>query len=319
MPFSCKDDVTYEAFGIDPAAFYATKFSYGSAWNPAAITPGVEQGLGFDKFKTLERALADLLKTAERVRCLDVGCGSGIYGRWLKHRFGDQIHLTGADMSEACIADAISGGYDDAQVCDFVTSMPFPDAAFDFVFSMDVMGHVEFRSKDVAFAEMFRVTAPGGAHLHGVETADVPYLPSNAADPFDEVRKYVWIDGHVGVETLDCLVERASRFFVVEEAYPWLLRPFLEASNVVNCRQWPELQSALQEHDSVQSRAFADLFSQHYNEVFRKMLREAVGPVQTTEAIERSVGTGATGKLLLDLCAGSGFSMVLLRRPMLQA
>lgn len=314
MPFSCKDDVTYEAFGIDPAAFYATKFSFGSGFNPAAVTPAFELQIGFDKFRLLEKAIEAALQHNETLRCLDYGCGSGLYGRWIKHRFGQSVHLVGIDMSARCAADALDTGYDECLAHDFLAGLPFSTGAFDFVWSMDVFGHIEFRHKAAAIAELHRVTRNGGHHFHGIETADVPYLSSIADNASDGIRQYVWIDGHVGVETLDEVVERFSNLFEVEAAYPWILKPFLDVSNAIDNRQWPDDQIALMEVDTPDGRLLTNAVTQRYNSFFRDAISGSVGAVQTLQNIRQKLGCGPLADFVLSVCEGSGFSIVQLRK-----
>ena len=143
--FNSKEDVTYEAFGIDPAQFYATRFR-SPDFDTAAVNEAEQKTLGWDKFTVLERFIHDELatRTERPLRILDFGCGSGLYGAWLIHRFPSRLDIFGIDMSAACASDARAKGYTETLACDFLSAIPFPDDHFDLVWSMDVWGHIEF-------------------------------------------------------------------------------------------------------------------------------------------------------------------------------
>jgi SAM-dependent methyltransferase len=98
--------------------------------------------------------LAETLRPGARV--LDAGCGRRT--RLAAHR--DLIsELVGIDIDgDACSAnDALDGGF----VGDLCGRLPFPDAAFDVVYTNFVIEHLDAPS--VAFAEWHRVLRPDGA------------------------------------------------------------------------------------------------------------------------------------------------------------
>jgi SAM-dependent methyltransferase len=86
---------------------------------------------------------------------LDVGCGLGAYleafGRTSSRRFGTEIELerAAAARTRATGVAAAAG-----------EALPFPDDAFDLVFSNEVIEHVTDDARTVA--EMVRVCRPGG-------------------------------------------------------------------------------------------------------------------------------------------------------------
>jgi ubiquinone/menaquinone biosynthesis C-methylase UbiE len=312
---SRKTDVTYESFGINPAEFYKDKFSCGTDFNPAAVTPSFELKLTWEKYTILEKTVGQLVEgRTEPLRVLDFGCGSGTFGKWLLHRFPDQLSIAGIDMSEACAADAKASGYDDALSADFLSGIPFPDKSFDFIWSMDVFGHIEFRHKDAVIADLARITRPGGTQLHGIETADIPYLICDPNDPNDYIRKYVYMDGHIGAETLDDVYQRFAASFEILEAYPWLVCPFIDAGNaIVNC-PWPGYEEALCEFDTPGARQLADTMSHRYNVFLREALRASLGPIQTDERIAALIPDGPARAFIMEIYQGGGFSFVLVRR-----
>jgi SAM-dependent methyltransferase len=134
------------------------------------------------------------LKGDEQV--LDMGCGRGAVliaaARRLPNGRAVGVDLWSADQSgnrpEATLANAAAAGVADrVQVrSGDMTSLPFPDASFDFVTSamaIHNIGSTEGRNR--ALDEAFRVLRPGGQLL--------------IADPWPIVRKYA---AHLGQGTL---------------------------------------------------------------------------------------------------------------------
>jgi SAM-dependent methyltransferase len=198
------DFITYALVGIEPPAFYAGKFAGG---------PGVSDYLGrsdwrwnieFDRVRFLCEGM-------QGPRVLDLGCGSGPYAATIRAH-SDVAHLTGVDLDPNCV-DIAAETYDAALTFDLGRPLPFADATFDTVFSCDVWGHIEFRDKDHLLSEVARVTRPDGRSVHVIESGFVDYEAMRHDDPEDPVRRYVWMEGHIGVETAQELHARWSRFF----------------------------------------------------------------------------------------------------------
>ena len=95
---------------------------------------------------------------------LDIGCGAGLLAP-LKRK---GCTVTGIDISSDCAAVAVRNGYNSASAGNLL-ALPFADHSFDYVVSLDVMGHIEFDQKDKVLAEIKRVLKPDGVTLHGVE------------------------------------------------------------------------------------------------------------------------------------------------------
>src|SRR5262249_32277784 len=76
-------------------------------------------------------------------KVLDVGCGSGVLA--LLKRKG--VTLIGVDLSQDCAEAARRNGYDETRTAN-LSKLPFENDTFDYVVSLDVMGHVEFAEKD---------------------------------------------------------------------------------------------------------------------------------------------------------------------------
>jgi len=100
-----------------------------------------------------------LLKEIEHAgpeRILEVGCGNGGILQSLIEAFGEDIYFEGIDVAEAY---AVSGRKQRIRQMD-VADMEYPDGAFDMVYCLHILEHVEDLS--VAISEITRVLTPGG-------------------------------------------------------------------------------------------------------------------------------------------------------------
>jgi ubiquinone/menaquinone biosynthesis C-methylase UbiE len=103
---------------------------------------------------------------------LDVGSSNGYLATRLAAA-GPAIRVTGVDPSEPAIAYARRHARPGLTFTVGVAQdLRLPDASFDVVTCTLAMHHIPRRQRPAAFAEMYRVTKPGGRLL----TADIPPL-----------------------------------------------------------------------------------------------------------------------------------------------
>jgi SAM-dependent methyltransferase len=203
MSSPASDANLYARAGIDDVAeFYREKF----------VSNAV---LDHQYFKPLDRfdlRFARTMWVYDNVRrdaaVLDVGCGAGMLA--LLKRKG--VTLTGVDLSDECVAAARRNGYDEALRSD-LDALPFAEASFDYVVSLDVIGHILAEQKDAVFAEIKRVLRPGGVTMHGIECTDHAARRRYDEMSPEELRHFIGIDGHVGLEEEDEHAARFRRFF----------------------------------------------------------------------------------------------------------
>jgi ubiquinone/menaquinone biosynthesis C-methylase UbiE len=122
------------------------------------------------------------------------------------------ITLSGIDLSNECALAAKRNGYD-FTFSGELTRLPFADQTFDYVVSLDVFGHIEFSEKDQVIAEIKRVLRPGGITLHGIECTNRSLRPPMSEMSDEELRRFVVVDGHVGLEEEQEHAQRFQRFF----------------------------------------------------------------------------------------------------------
>lgn len=193
----------YARAGIDDVAeFYREKF----------VSNAV---LDHQYFKPLDRfdlRFARTMWVYDNVRrettVLDVGCGAGMLA--LLKRKG--VTLTGVDLSDECVAAARRNGYDETLRSD-LNALPFADASFDYVISLDVIGHILAEEKDAVLAEIKRVLRPGGVTMHGIECIDRAARWGYDEMSPEQLRHFIGIDGHVGLEEEEEHAARFRRFF----------------------------------------------------------------------------------------------------------
>lgn len=200
----------YERAGIkDQAKFYGDLYASGELLHP-------------DYFHAIERFHIRWARTfwiydnvAPGSTLLDVGSGAGLLA--LLKRKG--VRLAAVDLSPKCAAVTQRNGYDLACVAD-LKSLPFRDQCFDYVTSLDVLGHIEFDEKDAVLAEFRRVLKPEGITMHGIETMNTERRKDYKQMSEDELKRFVGIDGHVGMESEEDTTVRFSRFFSYVQTQP---------------------------------------------------------------------------------------------------
>lgn len=101
-------------------------------------------------------------------RVLEIGSGSGRYALQIAQAIG--CRMIGVDINESAIqtASQLAAAQNMSpqirfERCDVSKPLPFEDAAFDAIFSNDVLCHIPHRPQ--LFGEIFRVLKPGGRML----------------------------------------------------------------------------------------------------------------------------------------------------------
>ena len=193
----------YRRAGIaDVAEFYRTKF----------VSDEVLDARYFRALDRFDIRFARTMWVYDNVRAgstvLELGCGAGMLA--LLKRKG--VVLTGVDLSSECALAARRNGYDSTSSAE-LSQLPFAEASFDYVVSLDVLGHVAAEEKDAVLAEIKRVLRPGGVTMHGIECTDRSAQKSYDEMDAEELRRFIEVDGHVGLEEEQEHAERFRRFF----------------------------------------------------------------------------------------------------------
>ena len=202
MSNSRKTDLYTRAGIADLAEFYRTKFVSDEVLDERYFKP-------LDRF---DMRFARTMWVYDNVRAgstvLDLGCGAGMLA--LLKRKG--VVLTGVDVSPECVLASRRNGYDAALTAN-LSHLPFADGSFDYVVSLDVLGHVGFEEKDAVLGEVKRVLRPGGVTMHGIECTDRSSRKDYDEMSAAELRRFIEVDGHVGLEEEQEHGARFLRFF----------------------------------------------------------------------------------------------------------
>ena len=90
---------------------------------------------------------------------LDAGCGTGMNALAFESRYGLRMH--GIDLAPLGVAYCRKRKFDRSAVAS-ILKLPFADASFDLVSSMDVLSHIAPGEDEQALQEFRRVLRPGG-------------------------------------------------------------------------------------------------------------------------------------------------------------
>ncbi|MFL6589235.1 MAG: methyltransferase domain-containing protein [Chthoniobacterales bacterium] len=193
----------YARAGVDDVAeFYRDKFVSNAVLDHRYFKP-------LDRFDLrFARTMWVYDNVREKSSVLDVGCGAGMLAL-LKRK---NVTLVGVDLSDECATAARRNGYDETVRAE-LKSLPFADATFDYVVSLDVVGHIPAEDKDEVLAEIKRVLKPEGVTLHGIECTDRAGRRQYGEMDAAELRRFIEIDGHVGLEEEEEHAARFRRFF----------------------------------------------------------------------------------------------------------
>lgn len=114
-------------------------------------------------FRGMRRILFDVLDPLARTRpfrhVLEAGCGTGANALALARRYG--WRLTPVDLSTEGLRHARAAGVPRLVQAD-IAALPFADACFDLLLSLDVLPHFAPGGESAPLAEFARVLEPGG-------------------------------------------------------------------------------------------------------------------------------------------------------------
>ncbi len=103
-------------------------------------------------------------------RVLEAGCGTGHLSRQIERRYGWQMHPI--DLAMEGLVYGLGMGIPRLAQAD-IGALPFRDAAFDAVLSMDVLVHMPPGGEERPFGEFVRVLKPGGLLAVRVSALDI--------------------------------------------------------------------------------------------------------------------------------------------------
>ena len=158
-------------------------------------------------FKALDRfdiRFARTMWVYDNVRAgsdvLHLGCGPGMLALLKRKR----VMLAGVDTSSDSALAARRNGYDVSFQTD-LSSLPFADASFDYVVSLDALNLLTDEEQQRVLAETKRVLRPGGVTLHAIECVDT-------SRGTDYVTRFLDVFQHVAYEPRYALCSSTEDF-----------------------------------------------------------------------------------------------------------
>jgi SAM-dependent methyltransferase len=149
--------------------------------NPNSATPemndaefaniqALEEGMWW--FRGQRQILNQLLDPLARqpLRALEAGCGTGYQSREFTRRYG--WRMTPLDLSAEGLRHGQRLGVTDLVQGD-LQCLPFADASFDAVLSLDVIVHFPPGEEGLAFTQLARVLKPGGLFVVRVSALSI--------------------------------------------------------------------------------------------------------------------------------------------------
>jgi SAM-dependent methyltransferase len=109
--------------------------------------------------RTITETLLDAVPHARGLRGLDAGCGTGYNALAIEQRYG--VRMTGVDLAPLAIHYCRKRGFE-RSLAGSITQLPWRDASFDFVSSIDVLPVLPAGGDLQAIREFHRVLRPGG-------------------------------------------------------------------------------------------------------------------------------------------------------------
>ena len=142
--------------------------------NPAEFANIAALEENFWWFRGMRRILFRLLDQQVKDRKLDLvleaGCGTGRLSQKLSERYG--WRMVPVDLAHEGLEYGRGFGVERMTQAD-IARLPFPDASFDAVLSMDVIVHFPRGEEHRAFSELARVLKPGGLMVIRVSALDM--------------------------------------------------------------------------------------------------------------------------------------------------
>jgi len=182
----------------DIRRFYDDKFAVNTSFDVSNI-PLWNYNINYAKYFWVYRNVKPNSKV------LDFGCGSGTLAV-LKSK---GCKITGIDYSKKALEIARSVNNYDFIFCGSIFEFEHPERYFDYIVSLDVFGHIPFEEKDATIRELKRYLKPDGVMLHGIECGNINYDEM----PEERLKRFIEIDGHVGIEDKKRTISRFKRFF----------------------------------------------------------------------------------------------------------
>lgn len=189
----------YKEAGVnDVRKFYDDKFVSNYNYDCSSVFMA-SYNINYSKFLWIYR------NVKPHSNVLDFGCGSGTLSI-LKQK---GCHLTGIDFSKKALEIAKNVNGYDSVFCGDIKDYNGPKEYFDCIVSLDVFGHIPFEDKDATIQVLKKYLKRDGVMVHGIECGNVDYGKMTR----EQLKEFVDVDGHVGVEDKLSNINRFKKYF----------------------------------------------------------------------------------------------------------
>ena len=184
--------------------------------NPAELTNIVQNERDHWWYRGMRSILRAIVRrrlpTEVNGRILEAGCGTGYTSCWLRSEYG--WNLFPIDLESTALRYVRGFGVLNATQGD-IRWLPFQDASFDLVLSLDVLIHVARGDETKCISEFFRVTKPGGLLL--LRAAAFDSLRSRHSEFIEEKQRFtrarlLQAVGQSGFRVLECTYANSLLF-----------------------------------------------------------------------------------------------------------
>jgi O-antigen biosynthesis protein len=132
-------------------------------YHPPAWLPATERGQRTDYYAHLRAEIIEAIP-AGCVTVLDVGCGKGTLGRWLKEQgvravYGVELSAAAGEEAKRWLDEVIIGNVEQ-------TPLPFPAGSVDCIICADVLEHTA--NPWAVVAALKKLLKPGGCLVAGI-------------------------------------------------------------------------------------------------------------------------------------------------------
>ena len=172
-----------------------------------------------NQYAQVEQALLEFVTDQERLKILEVGCGTG---HWLEvlHRRGH--HVVGLDLSAQMLSRAHALLPNVALVCGRAEYLPLPAGKFDRIFCINALHH--FADKSAFLKEVRRLLRPGGKILSvGLD----PHAKRDQWYVYDYFPKSIEIDQQrypAASSLREWMMEAGFESCITREVEHWIIR-----------------------------------------------------------------------------------------------
>ena len=174
-------------------------------------------------FKAVKRLLKTPLKSNNKMKALEIGCGEGYSTKRLRDMLPIHVELEASEFVEAQIPEAKKINPDLRITAESVYDLKRSDNSLDIVFLLEVLEHLDYPEK--ALEEISRVVRPDGYLILGVPREPLWRVINMARGKY--LKNFGNTTGHLNHWSKKSLIKHVEQNFHqvinVESPLPWTI------------------------------------------------------------------------------------------------